>query len=637
MPKTIRAALLAPALLAGCTHVSTLPDTVRTENPDHALRGVAYSLPMLQYDVALKRSLARCPGALKLDFGDGDSIEVSDAVLAFATAAEAKPRYVPGEQYVVNYDSLTSMFKTTGFAIEPYSSGALKTINITADDKSGEIVKDLIKVGLTVAGAVAGGPAGAAIGAAVQAQPVSASAALSGRSAAQAREARRASRRSAIEALEARVEQRQIVGCTDEAATKLGKIKTNSDDQQTLAGELPAKSKEVERLAMVAHLRAANHDDAVAFSAALGALNAALIKAEELTEEGVRLETATSVETSHAWPRLPSDRSKGDVLADGDAGKLVRLLEVKRVRTLSSEAFEAWLAGEGAPLEKALRERKSNEAFFDHFDALKEARQRGLRTSLASSCAEGVLSVADCVRDSTVARMDLQPAPIGFPDCEPSDEEVRCVRRVGIDAGQKVVRDAVDRVVDRGIFVRPPIEGLFTLCRARPAATAGGQPTCLDGQPLIRQPNASVPQLGQLRFLPFRSRPFESAELSLHLREDGSIEKLEYKRPRPMGAGLAAAAGDAAGQYRTYVETRRADRKAAREEEIAKLQHELDLAEKTKALLKAQAPASETEEEALTKEIAKIELRTKYLEAQIAQKKAEAAAAEAGIVQLSAG
>jgi hypothetical protein len=641
MPKTIHSSLLGPiaALLAGCTHVSTLPDTARTEN-GHALRGVSYSLPMLQYEIEIDRGLASCPSELTLDFGRGEKVSISDEALAFSTVGEAKPRYVPGEQYVVNYDSLTSMLKTTGFAIEPYASGALKTINLSADDKSGEIVKDLIKVGLTVASAAAGAPG---VGAAIAAVPTSGSVNLNAafslrRETREQRAARLA--RTAAEDLRGRLRPLSIVDCTEAAAGTLKKIAKNSGDQEAVAAKLPKLTLEVERLIVVAGLKAADHDDAAALAAAMAALNEQLLEAERLTAEGAELEAKTQVTTARSWPRLPSDRSTEDELKENDLKGLARLLRVKTVSTLTLEEFEAWLAGAGAPVAADLR--KTNEAFFAHFDDLKAARERGTQRTVDGICRGGTPNVQRCVSESTLVRAAIEQAEVGYPTCTAEGAKAPyCTNAVALDAKQRLVRDAMDGVADKGIFVRPPVEGIFTLCRARREAEGEEASfACVEGPKLVRLVNASVPQLGQLRFLPFRSRPFESAELALHLREDGSIEKLEYKRPRPMGAGLAAAAGDAAGQYRTYVETRRADRKAAREEEIAQLQYQLDLAEKKKALLKAQTPETETEDEALAtelkNEIAKIELRTKYLEAQIAQKKAEAAAAEAGVVQLSA-
>jgi hypothetical protein len=167
--------------------------------------------------------------------------------------------------------------------------------------------------------------------------------------------------------------------------------------------------------------------------------------------------------------------------------------------------------------------------------------------------------------------------------------------------------------------------GTFEICRD----ASGTGPDCPEDREVVRLEPVAAPQLGQLRFLPFASRPFHSAQLSLALRTDGSVEKLEYKKTKAEGVGVAAAVRDALSQYQAYAEKRDEERKAdltaVRAEEIAQLQHQIDLLAKQKELLALKTPPTPDALEAVREETAAIEAQTALLDARLAQLKAEAA------------
>ena len=145
----------------------------------------------------------------------------------------------------------------------------------------------------------------------------------------------------------------------------------------------------------------------------------------------------------------------------------------------------------------------------------------------------------------------------------------------------------------KGIFVRQPEAARLLLCRT------GKAPVCStrSDELLFTSSDAMAPQLGQLRFLPFRNEMFQNNSLVLSLRENGSIEKFEYKDLKAQGEVMAAAAADLAAQGLSFADARRKDRlddtaaklaktKADRQAEIDAIQFQIDLLTKQQSLSK---------------------------------------------------
>jgi hypothetical protein len=138
-------------LVGGCAGtLETRPYRERTDRVGAALRGVTYSLPKLQYEVKLTRWLSECPGEV--------SPEGKPSALRFTVDVEAKPRYVPGEAYTVDYERLAGLFRTSNFEMKWYPSGNLKSMGAGAEDKTGEVIGNVVKTGLAVASAAMGVP-----------------------------------------------------------------------------------------------------------------------------------------------------------------------------------------------------------------------------------------------------------------------------------------------------------------------------------------------------------------------------------------------------------------------------------------------------------------------------------------------
>ncbi|MCG2841207.1 hypothetical protein L6Q21_09470 [Sandaracinobacter sp. RS1-74] len=134
-------------LLAGCTSLSTTADR-STGATNKALVGVPYSLPMLQYDIKITRTLAQCVDPT-----------TKIPALKFTMTAEATPHYVAGETFVIDYRRLAGFTKITSFAIEyQESSNILKSINATAEDRTAEIIGNTVKTAVGIASLAAGVP-----------------------------------------------------------------------------------------------------------------------------------------------------------------------------------------------------------------------------------------------------------------------------------------------------------------------------------------------------------------------------------------------------------------------------------------------------------------------------------------------
>lgn len=144
-PKRLAAAC-ATMLLAGCT-TSLVVNKLEPETPNPTT-GPAYSLPFLQYEVAITRTLKSCTKA-----GEVAGIEVG-------IAATAKPTYPrdPAHTYAIDYPELSSWTKTSSVALSFHENGMLKTVGAKANDMTGPIVVNAITgVAKLVAGVATGG------------------------------------------------------------------------------------------------------------------------------------------------------------------------------------------------------------------------------------------------------------------------------------------------------------------------------------------------------------------------------------------------------------------------------------------------------------------------------------------------
>lgn len=131
-------AILGASMLAGCTSlkVKSFDGSVASR------RGIAYFLPLTQFDTAVTWS-ATCDKA-------------SNA-LSITPKIEAVPKTGPDPNglHVIDYRSLSAFTKTSSVKVEFHESGAIKSINASADDRTGEIITSTLVAAGKVAKAIA--------------------------------------------------------------------------------------------------------------------------------------------------------------------------------------------------------------------------------------------------------------------------------------------------------------------------------------------------------------------------------------------------------------------------------------------------------------------------------------------------
>lgn len=121
-------ALIAAAFgltLSGCT---TLNVNRFDSGNEESRQGIAYFLPFSQFETKLTWT-ASC------DTKNGNELKLTPK-------AEMTPKTGPDPDglYVIDYRSLDAFTKTSDVRVEFYDNGAIKSINASADDKTGEIL-----------------------------------------------------------------------------------------------------------------------------------------------------------------------------------------------------------------------------------------------------------------------------------------------------------------------------------------------------------------------------------------------------------------------------------------------------------------------------------------------------------------
>jgi hypothetical protein len=670
-------ATAAALLLGGCTTtLSTLPDRSGTKDAGAAVLGMPYALPMAQYDVTLTRALTGCP-AEKTAVIEGETLVMLEGSLAFTRTAEAAVRYGPGERYVVDYRALQAPFKTSGFTFVSNSNGTLKSINATASDESGDAVKNAVKLGLTVASVTTGSPAAALLAAAAgtasstarsdkdNAESTAAllsqpGAALGGKGGkrltksqrealAKAERERAGEAKLRLEKLRALADAAQLVNyvaCSESAAKSLVDGRAATDALKKATPELTAASAQVTRLTIVANLRRAQHSDVSALDQALEAQDKAKLKVEGLNDDKAEAAKDVNISRKLVWPASFRDTAASLDATPKEAERLEGLLQLRQAKLLTVADLVAWKGKLDAATQAVLRK---SPAFATLLDAIPASEKV---TPADPGCQGQAATVTTCVSGQTSAWIQFQRVGTGLEACsagavpgtdcggydwkitEKKPEKTAEALNANVAVKTLYGRDARDDLADAGVFVRQPAQAILWIC---PGSLPGKDKLDLDKPPcggkLFASDAASTPQLGQLRYLPFRNKAFEANELALQLRDDGSIESFSYKKTKAAGSGALAAAADAATQYQAYKEamaTKAKDALAdARAAQIASLQYQIDLLGKQKDLLKAQTPATPDEDQEIKDKTVHIEAQTALLTAQLAQLKAEAALATA--------
>jgi hypothetical protein len=143
-----RHALIIAAL--GCTACTSV-DVTRVDPARPSSRvGISHPLAFTQYRIQLTRQVVGCGNQMKLSAG--------------AKIEETRAAADPLHRFVIDPNSLSSPFKTSEIKAEYHPNGLVKTLNATADDKTGEVIANIgsigVKIATLAAGVGAAGPGG---------------------------------------------------------------------------------------------------------------------------------------------------------------------------------------------------------------------------------------------------------------------------------------------------------------------------------------------------------------------------------------------------------------------------------------------------------------------------------------------
>ncbi len=136
-------ALALSVALAGCTSVGTIrSEDAKPLSANQAMIGVSYALPAIQYTITTSRLLDKCDTASP----------------QFAVKPEVTATYVAGERFEVDPTKLSSILKTTSLGLTTQDDNdTLKSFNAAADDKTGDVLVDAAKIGVSIASFAASG------------------------------------------------------------------------------------------------------------------------------------------------------------------------------------------------------------------------------------------------------------------------------------------------------------------------------------------------------------------------------------------------------------------------------------------------------------------------------------------------
>ncbi|WEK46402.1 MAG: hypothetical protein P0Y56_15540 [Candidatus Andeanibacterium colombiense] len=546
----------ASLLLPGCTTTLKTRPTYEVSHQKEALGGVSYSLPMLQYAVDLTYALKKCPTL---------AAGVPTSAFDFKIGATATSSYVAGETYTVDYRALTNIFKVTDFSIETYPSGALKAINASAEDKTGDVLKSAAEVGLAGVSMAAGNPS-VALGIA------------------------KADDGGAGDIAKDLISN-STMGmpiCSPPAMKALADATAARAKIKILTDDTTRDTKVIEAIAVRASNKMTRKEDRLAL---YNSQVAQIARQEALAAEEKTRDDADEILTfkeDRLWPEDPFMVSGGVSRSGALNAWLTPLIAYVPSNLVDPVALRKAWAEKKATLESELAKK---------VEAIIEAAI----SDQSDESREGLCAVGEQTGDCLAARVgvygEIVPTPVAPAPC--TDAKPRTALCV---TANKAISARTD-VEHEGLFVRQAARGRLFLCDENKACSDG------DRVPLLKTQWVTAPQLGQLRFVPFHNGPFQNNALGIQLAEDGTITKLQYAEKSAILAGALASASTGVSQIESYLDEREKEKKqdiadaraeqtyqrgevtyqrnevtAARAEEIAAIQFEIDKTTKDQAL-----------------------------------------------------
>ncbi len=151
------AAALTASFTAGCT---TSIDVARL-TPEVQPDGLVYYLPMARFDVEVTREIKGCfKGDEMLPDTFRSYVETEPSLITMDITATVKQRFVAdaANPYLWRYPALDKKTKITSTTVAMYDNGTLKSINASADDRTGEIAGNVVKGVATLVASASGLP-----------------------------------------------------------------------------------------------------------------------------------------------------------------------------------------------------------------------------------------------------------------------------------------------------------------------------------------------------------------------------------------------------------------------------------------------------------------------------------------------
>ncbi len=637
-------ATTASLSLSACTtSLQSLPDLDRTDAYRQAIPGSTYALPMLTYDIAVTRALTNCASAVVLPPIVADDKKTAVKLeslwrggMQIALSGKATPEMIVGERYKFNPAKLVGPSKTTNFVMTYWEgTDLLKGVNSTMDDQTGQILGDLVATGLAVSSIVIG-PAGLAGAAGVKTlgkvtettktnvQPpeqlgqnfynLETNTTLDLLNKLESVKHKPTKREKQLqhltELLESSAEKKQMVVCTDEAATKLALLASLKEDKSKLAKAVEQTRRSVEDLLASAAVRPLTQDQRVKLAGYIDEIDGNLRKADDVQRDIDDTNAALATTMDERWPKTFQER-KLTALNPGDSASFFKgMLKIATLRVVNPgrlgaalqnepelrTTFATWVADyvwpDGTPKYKT--------------DSAKP--QRGDNPACVGAgadvdaCLATLLPVAVSL-DKSEGR-DVQ----NCPDNPAAGSD--CLRNVKTPADLKSIGaiDARDSLADKGLFVRPPVMGELKLCRANPEPPHNKPDTdtrpfeCAGSDSVIAKA-VLVPQLGQLRFVPLKNEIFENSGLVMNIDKNGQPTDVSYISSKAAGASFAAAAAKISADAKDFDDDRRKQAKENREAQAKQDAADAAKADAKDAVAKGVDPATRAGKAELASEL----------------------------------
>ncbi len=476
--------VISAALLVGCTSLSvrSLP---ATPDPENLPAGFVYYLPIARVDAAAVITLDKCEADKAFtDAINGTAGKNPPALkrVTFKTTGTITPIYERGEAIVVDYRKMSAFLKTSELTWETYPNGMLKTVNASIAGEEPEAIAAVAGTAASIAAIVAGFPAAGAIGLAALTAKNQPYKALT----------------ENVFTTMALINKKQVkyFTCTKFAIDQISKRKTATDNLQKLVDKQKDYISQLEGI--LSKISTPTEADLQKMKEIRDQLKAI---ESEISDQKVVL---TKINAKLSLGLTPKDLSL-KTLQDGTP---LAPNPEKREQFLSS-LFTSHTANVSMPVPV-----RSCDHLDDDNDKCADPAQ------ILEKYADIVLK-ADQARNWSDGWKGNSPKLTSVA-ARSKNEEARTVKP---DNGLIYVIPETWKVTIKGREVQddPLDTGKVTFAETKVASADIG-----------------FPQLGRYMSLPVESGFGEKVSLEASFREDGSLEKASYKKPK--SAGLAAAA-----------------------------------------------------------------------------------------------